>query len=149
MQKFLFAALICLFCFTSCKKDQDEEDRELIEQYIADNGLNAQSLASGLYYVIDEAGSGGAPTTSNEVDVYYKGSLLNGTVFDETDPQGNPLTILLGATIQGWQEGIPLFEKGGKGLLLIPSSLGYGSRAVGSIPANSVLIFEIELVDFN
>lgn len=149
MQKIFLAAFVCLLCFTSCKKDQDEEDRELIEQYLVDNNLTAQSLASGLYYIIEEAGSGGAPTTSNEVEVYYKGSLLNGTVFDQRESTDDPLAIQLASTIQGWQEGIPLFEKGGKGMLFIPSALGYGSRSVGNIPANSVLIFEVELVDFN
>ena len=57
------------------------------------------------------------------------------------------ITFPLSGVIQGWQEGIPLFKEGGSGILLIPSALGYGSQSVGSIPANSVLIFDINLID--
>jgi FKBP-type peptidyl-prolyl cis-trans isomerase FkpA len=79
------------------------------------------------------------------VTVAYKGYLTDGTVFDESDSNG--ITFSLRNVIQGWQEGIPLFKEGGSGMLLIPSALGYGSSSQGQIPANSVLIFEITLID--
>ena len=74
----------------------------------------------------------------------YNGTLLDGTKFDGNDNFNYPLSSL----IPGWQEGIPYFGKGGKGILLIPPHLGYGDRPNGDIPANSILRFDIELFDF-
>jgi FKBP-type peptidyl-prolyl cis-trans isomerase len=140
-------SLLCLSLFTiwSCGKDDLEVDQQqLIRDYIADNGLQAYSTASGLFYVIDEPGNSVHPTDSDVITISYTGKLLNGNVFDS-----NPsFTYRLDQLILGWREGIPLFGKGGKGTLIIPSNLGYGSQAVGSIPANSVLVFDIELFDF-
>jgi FKBP-type peptidyl-prolyl cis-trans isomerase len=107
----------------------------------------AQSTASGLYYIITQEGTGDHPTLQSTVKVRYKGYRLNGDVFDQTSGTSTatfPLTQL----ILGWQEGIPLLKKGGKGTFFCPSDLAYGSQQVGDIPPNSVLIFEIELVDF-
>ena len=69
------------------------------------------------------------------------------TFFDSTEGR-DPYTTSLFNTIRGWQQGIPLFKKNGKGKLLVPSHLGYGSRDFGNIPKNSVLIFDIELLGF-
>jgi FKBP-type peptidyl-prolyl cis-trans isomerase FkpA len=136
---------ITLFSLGSCKKeDQREIDQELIEAFILEHGLDADSTASGLYYVIDEPGSSEHPTINDVVTVNYLGFLLSGNVFDD----GIDVTFGLNQVIAGWQEGIPLFGKGGKGLLIIPSHLGYGDRAQFGIPANSVLVFEIHLKDF-
>lgn len=128
----------------SCK---EESDMEKIEDYLAKNNLVAQSTASGLYYIITQEGTGDHPTLQSTVKVRYKGYRLNGDVFDQTSGTSTatfPLTQL----ILGWQEGIPLLKKGGKGTFFCPSDLAYGSQQVGDIPPNSVLIFEIELVDF-
>jgi FKBP-type peptidyl-prolyl cis-trans isomerase FkpA len=153
MNKFL-KLVLCLLVLSSgvsCKKknviDQATADENIITKYIAEHGLNATATGSGLYYVISSQGTGANPTASSVVTVNYKGYLTDGTVFDRS-PTGGYVTAL-NKVIQGWQEGIPLFKKGGKGMLLIPSALGYGSQATGSIPANSVLIFDIELVDVN
>mgnify|MGYP006246716607 FL=1 len=81
---------------------------------------------------------------NSSVTVVYVGKLTDGTIFDQSNLLG--ATFPLANVIQGWQEGIPLFREGGSGMLLIPSSLGYGSQSVGNIPANSVLIFEISLI---
>ncbi|MFQ5447621.1 MAG: FKBP-type peptidyl-prolyl cis-trans isomerase [Saprospiraceae bacterium] len=139
--------------FTACKKDnsltpeeQLAKDTALIQQYLTGNGLAAESTASGLHYIIEEEGSGGHPTVDNEVSVLYKGYFLDGTVFDQT--QGQPITFPLSQVIAGWQEGIPLFQKGGKGVLLLPSTLAYGQFPPPGIPKNAVLIFDVELVDF-
>ena len=75
------------------------------------------------------------------------GSQLDGVVFDQTTGSATA-KFRLGDLIQGWQIAIPLLQKGGKGTFFCPSDLGYGPQAVGNIPSNSVLIFEIELVDF-
>lgn len=142
----IFVSLMLLMPM-ACKKKvtQAESDRQSIEKYISDNKLSAKSTSSGLYYVIDVEGSGDHPTLSSNVTVNYRGTLTNGTEFDKSTSTGS--TFLLSNTIKGWQEGIPKFKKGGKGKLLIPSELAYGSQSVGKIPANSVLIFEIELLD--
>ena len=120
---------------------------EKIENYLAENNLTATATPSGLYYIITKEGSGGHPNLQSTVTVKYKGYRLNGNVFDET-VGNNTATFPLLNLIQGWQEGIPLLQKGGKGTFFVPAELGYGSQRVGDIPANSVLIFEIELVDF-
>lgn len=147
MRKFLYALLPALIFSTSCKEevDQKAEDRDKIIKYIADNNLNAQSTSSGLYYSIEAPGSGKRPTVKSDVQVFYKGTLLDGTVFDESIPQG--IWFNLSQVIEGWQEGIPLFMEGGRGKLLVPSHLAYGSVARSGIPANSVLIFDIRLID--
>jgi FKBP-type peptidyl-prolyl cis-trans isomerase len=90
----------------------------------------------------------GRPDLNSVVKVYYTGKLVDGTVFDERQSPEQPLPFPLVNLIDGWQEGIPYIGKGGKEKLLVPSHLGYGSRTQGSIPANSVLIFDIELVDY-
>lgn len=142
--------IICiLLCFVNCKKkktvNQAEEDEKKISQYISDNKLDAKATGTGLYYVIRTQGTGAQPNGSSNVRVFYKGYLTDGTVFDKSGANG--YVTNLQEVIKGWTEGIPYFKKGGKGMLLIPSALGYGSQAVGSIPANSVLIFDIELTD--
>jgi FKBP-type peptidyl-prolyl cis-trans isomerase FkpA len=141
---------VVLLTSNACKKDDDNADelaaidRALIEDYISDHQLNALSTSSGLYYVINKAGSADHPTAYSTVTVAYKGYLLNGEVFDEN----LAFTYSLSSLIQGWREGIPLIGKGGKIKLLVPSALGYGSQAQNGIPANSVLVFDITLYDF-
>ncbi len=148
MKRILLLSLIVL-SFTTCKKrkvkTQAELDEKIITNYISDNHLNATATGSGLYYVISVEGTGAQPNSGSTVTVNYKGSLKDGTVFDQSAAVG--VTFNLNTVIQGWKEGIPLFKKGGKGVLLIPSALGYGDKATGKIPANSVLIFDIDLIN--
>ena len=144
----LFLILIGFTFFMSCNKNDDVQDidtknRVEIEKYIADHNLNASSTGSGLYYVIDNLGTGPRPNASSDVTVKYKGYLTNGSIFDQND-QG--FTTNLQNVIPGWTEGIQLFKEGGNGKLLIPSKLGYGSANLPGIPPNSVLIFDIELI---
>ncbi|MCC6369855.1 MAG: FKBP-type peptidyl-prolyl cis-trans isomerase [Bacteroidia bacterium] len=147
MKKIAF--LIPFLILFSCKKkstvDQPAEDAKIITQYISDHNLTATATGSGLYYVMTSQGNGAQPTINSNVTVKYKGYLTNGTVFDQTTNVGS--TFSLNDVIKGWQEGMPLFKKGGKGMLLIPSALGYGSQAQNGIPANSVIIFDVELLD--
>lgn len=141
--------ILVLFSFTTCKKKkaqkQAKADEEAIVKYISDNHLNATPTGSGLYYVITTQGTGVNPDISSVVTVAYTGFLLNGASFDQSPATG--ATFNLTSVIQGWQEGIPYFKKGGKGKLLIPSALGYGGQSTTTIPANSVLIFDIDLLD--
>ena len=102
--------------------------------------------SSGLQYIIEEKGSGIVPKSEDTVEVKYKGELLDGTVFDQT-PDDQTVSFPLDAVIAGWTEGIQLIGEGGKIRLFIPPQLGYGeSGAGGVIPANSTLIFDVELV---
>ena len=148
MKKLLFLLIIPV-CLFSCKKssvDQALIDHETILKYIKDSSLVADSTASGLYYVIADSGVGVYPNSLSYVTIYYKGYLTNGTIFDQT--AGAPASLLLNQVIPGWTEGMQKIRKGGKIKLLIPSALGYGSTTHGEIPANSVLIFDIQLVNF-
>lgn len=99
---------------------------------------------SGLQYQVLEEGSGPSPTTADVALVGYKGTLLDGTVFDE-----NPQTPMpVDGVVPGFSEGLQKMKKGGKYRLWIPPQLGYGEQAAGPIPANSVLVFDVQLHDF-
>ena len=138
-----------LAVLVGCKKfdpeKQAEIDEDIIVQYIADHGLTALSSPTGLHWTVDSTGTGVQPNSGNSVRVYYKGYLTSGATFDESDANG--LSFPLTSVIQGWQEGIPKYHEGGGGKLLIPSALGYGNDEVGTIPANSVLIFDVHLIE--
>ncbi|MEM1318684.1 MAG: FKBP-type peptidyl-prolyl cis-trans isomerase [Bacteroidota bacterium] len=129
---------------------QTEIDKNAIINYAIANEMDVQATESGIHYVITAEGTGDAhPTTSSRVKAHYTGKLLDGTKFDSSLDRGTPLEFGLGQVIKGWQEAIPLLKKGGKGTFLIPSELAYGKRGAGKvIPPNSVLLFEIELLDF-
>lgn len=118
-------------------------DAEIVK-YIAENQLNAVKTESGLYYVIDEAGTGKQPTATSNVTVAYKGYFTNKTVFDQSTANG--VSFNLQNVIKGWTEGIPYFKEGGSGKLLVPAALGYGSYKYNSIPGGSVLIFDVKLI---
>lgn len=146
----LFILVAIMMAFYSCNKDENlsqadqlTHDTELIKQYLSDNDIEAESTSSGLHYTIETPGMGSHPTISSTVTVQYKGYLIDGTVFDS-----GTATFPLANVVAGWQEGIPKFKKLGRGKLFIPSYLGYGSSPTASIPANSVLIFEIQLISF-
>jgi len=120
---------------------------QLIQDFIKKNNLNAQKTASGLYYVIDKKGNGKHATAADQVKVHYKGTLLDGTKFDSSYDRNEPITFPLSGVIRGWTEGIPLFEEGGKGKLIIPSALGYGPNGAGGvIQPNEILVFDVELL---
>lgn len=103
---------------------------------------------SGLLYKIEKAGSGESPKPSDTVKVHYKGTLTDGATFDSSYDRGEPIEFQLNQLIPAWIEAIPMLKKGGKMEIVVPPQLGYGDRPAGKIPANSTLIFEIELLDF-
>lgn len=147
MKKLLFLLLSLSLGMVSCTKDKSasaqlEVDKIAIEAYLAEHNLTAQSTASGLYYIIENQGTGAQPTVASTVTVKYTGWLLDGTQVDN-----GTITYPLNALIKGWQEGIPLFNEGGNGTLFIPSCLAYGTTGAGKdIPPNAVLIFDINLI---
>lgn len=143
---------------------QLQEDSKAITNYLKAQQITATATASGLHYVIDKPGQGALPKSGSKVKVNYTGQILGGKVFDTSlaeiakkhdihNPQRTyePIEFQLGVgqVIQGWDEGIMLLHKGAKARLFIPSTLAYGSQNVGGglIPANSILMFEVELVD--
>lgn len=109
---------------------------------------NPTTTASGLKYEDKVVGTGASPKTGQRVTVHYTGTLVNGTKFDSSVDKGQPFTFVIGtgSVIKGWDEGVATMKVGGKRILYIPAALGYGSRANGPIPANSDLIFEVELL---
>lgn len=107
-----------------------------------------ETTASGLQYQVIEEGEGEKPVASSKVTTHYRGTLLNGDVFDSSYKRGEPISFSLGQVIPGWTEGLQLMSKGAKYRLFIPQNLAYGARNAGSIPAYSTLIFDIELIDF-
>ena len=121
-------------------------DAQIIDQYLVDKNIEAINTASGLRYVILEAGSGSNAPVGSSAKVRYIGMLLDGTTFDSGEYTFN---LGQGQVIKGWDEGFGYFNKGAKGTLYIPSALGYGPNGSGeAIPPNSILIFDIELLDF-
>lgn len=107
------------------------------------------TTASGLKYIILQDGNGENATSGKVVTVNYSGYLPDGTIFDSSVERNEPITFVLGQgqVLKGWDEGLTLLKKGSKAQIIIPPQLGYGSMAMGKIPANSTLIFDIELLD--
>lgn len=104
---------------------------------------------SGLQYKVIQEGSGESPASEDVVEVHYTGKLLDGTVFDSSVERGQPIRFPLNGVIKGWTEGLQLMKPGAKYILYIPSDLAYGDRETGPIPANSTLIFEVELLSID
>ena len=148
--KYFITLFILLFTISSCKSDDEDIDyvkqneTEIID-YLSEHSLEATRSNSGLYYIIQEQGEGDFPDSNSTVTVKYKGYFLNGKTFDQSNQDG--ITFNLQQVIAGWTEGITYFREGGKGMLFIPSKLGYGSTSRNGIPGGSVLIFDIELLD--
>jgi FKBP-type peptidyl-prolyl cis-trans isomerase FklB len=103
-------------------------------------------IQEGLQYEILQEGSGESPVSSSKVKTHYKGTLLDGSIFDSSYQRGEPIEFQLGRVIKGWQEALKQMKPGAKWKLYIHPDLGYGERATEDIPANSLLIFEIELL---
>ncbi|MDP4261947.1 MAG: FKBP-type peptidyl-prolyl cis-trans isomerase [Bacteroidota bacterium] len=135
---------------TACTPKTAASEAPQIQGYATANNINAVAHSSGLYYEIIDPGTGAMPTINSNIAITYTGMLLNGTVFaQQTSPnntQADP-PWPLSALIEGWRIGIPLIKKGGRIKLIIPSSLAYGCTGKGAIPGNSILFFDITLVD--
>jgi FKBP-type peptidyl-prolyl cis-trans isomerase FkpA len=149
--KILFISILAI-SVSGCKKKTNcdaptttapANEVTTLANYISSNSISAVKDDRGFYYNIQSAG-GDKPDACSTVRVNYSGALTNGSVFDSANDVSFPLANL----IVGWQQGIPLVGKGGKIILYLPPSLGYGSNAQSGIPANSILIFTIELLSF-
>ena len=105
------------------------------------------SLESGLQYEVVTMGDGLQPNDTSTVSVFYEGTLIDGTVFDSSYETGDTISFPLNGVIPGWTEGLQLMPVGSTFKFYIPADLAYGSRPTGPIPANSTLIFKVELLD--
>jgi FKBP-type peptidyl-prolyl cis-trans isomerase FkpA len=154
--KNILPVLLVMVAFTSCFKEPKCEydecavkapDAEIqsLQAYLQQNNINATQHCSGTFYTIQQQGGGNAPTPCGGVSVTYKGTLTDGTVFDQT-PAGQQATFSLGTLIPGFKNGVLQLKTGGKMTIYVPPSLGYGARQQGNIPPNSVLIFQLELL---
>jgi FKBP-type peptidyl-prolyl cis-trans isomerase len=117
--------------------------------FLEENGKREEvkTLDSGLQYEVLEAAEGPTPVATDTVTTHYEGRLIDGTVFDSSYERGEPASFPLNRVIPGWTEGLQLMSPGAKYRLYVPSELAYGERAAGTIPPNSTLIFDVELLE--
>jgi FKBP-type peptidyl-prolyl cis-trans isomerase FkpA len=154
MQLLKFFVFVSLLAFTGCIKSENpctvkqpqEEDGAMLA-YMPLNGINGTRHSSGMYYEIANPGTGDVPNTTSRIFLRYTGRLMSNNSVFETVTDHTRTGFVLGSLIEGWKIGLPLIREGGRIKLVIPSALGYGCVPVGTIPANSVLVFDIELVD--
>ncbi len=119
------------------------------EKFLAENKTKEGVITteSGLQYKVEKEGTGAKPTKDDKVKVHYTGTLLDGTKFDSSVDRGEPAEFGVTQVIPGWVELLQIMPVGSKYIVWIPSELGYGERGTGSIKPNSVLKFEVELLD--
>ncbi|MEB4675646.1 FKBP-type peptidyl-prolyl cis-trans isomerase [Enterobacteriaceae bacterium G50] len=125
--------------------DNEAKGKEYRAKFAKEKDVKTSS--TGLLYKVEKAGTGSAPTDSDTVVVNYKGTLIDGKEFDNSYTRGEPLSFRLDGVIPGWTEGLKNIKKGGKIKLVIPPDLAYGKTGVPGIPANSTLVFDVELLD--
>ena len=162
MKKLLAIGLISLLLI-NCKKSDDDPgsqqctydpcalkapatEIQSVQDYLAANSITATQHCSGLFYKIENAGTGVAPNACSYVTIKYVGKLTNGTIFDQTQGTNTYSNYLINL-IRGWTNGVPYIKTGGRIILYIPPTLGYGSQGSGPIPPNSILIFDIDLIN--
>lgn len=126
-----------------------KKNLQIGNEYLAKNAKNQGVITtkSGLQYKVIKQGTGKKPTAKDSVKVHYEGKLIDGTVFDSSYKRGEPIELPLDQVIEGWKEGLQLMNVGSKYQLVVPANLGYGEAGMSDIEPNSVLIFEVELVD--
>ncbi len=150
MKKWILLVSVVFVC--SCGSDDSDtgltaaeqfaEDVTLIQDYLDTNGIAATVHESGIRYVIASEGSGETADTNDLITVAYEGRLLSGDVFDSSEEA----RFVLRQLVEAWQLTVPLIQEGGSITIYAPSQFGYGPQRVGSIPPNSVLIFDIDLI---
>ena len=128
----------------------EDKERNMIKQYLSEQGLQGAPSVTGLYYIETEAGTGDQAVAGKRVKVEYTGSLFDGKVFDASSNRGEPYEFTLGQgeVIKGWDEGIARMKVGAKAILIVPSWLAYGKRGAGQdIGPDTPLRFDVELVE--
>ena len=142
----VFVAAVLLS--TGCN-GQTPEAQKAAADYLqrAAQAPGAVQTSSGLVFRTLTPGTGAQPKASDVVRVHYKGTLLDGTVFDNSYDRGQPAEFGLAQVIPGWSEGVALMPVGSKYTFWIPAELGYGEAGGGPIPPNAMLTFEVELME--
>jgi len=125
----------------SCKETENEQ--EAIDTYLLESGIPYTTVQEGLYHIQHLEGTGGSPSADATINVSYIGSYLNGEVFDSRVGSYD-----ITGWVEGLQIGIPIMKRGGKSTFIMHSDLGYGRSGYLTIPSNTPLVFEIELIDF-
>ncbi len=130
-------------------QEQAGENKKKADEFLAKNKTaeGVKTTASGLQYIVDKEGTGATPQASDMVRVHYKGTLLSGEEFDSSYARKEPAEFPVGGVIKGWGEALQLMKVGGKYKLFVPPDLAYADKSGGKIPPNSLLIFEVELLD--
>jgi FKBP-type peptidyl-prolyl cis-trans isomerase len=137
----------------SIQTARDIENRKMefehIEEFLVKNKMDVMPTKNGAYMVVVNQGEGIFPVRGDTVQVLYKGTLFDGTEFDKSTDKNNPFEFVLGNNmiIEGWEECIPLLNKGSVARMVIPSDLGYGAKPYGKLPGYSSLVFEVEIMD--
>lgn len=138
-----FFVLLVLSACTDYSAEENQVYVEKIKSYVSKNKLDAQETSSGVFFNVMKEGDGAAIRYTDKITVTYKGTLLNGKVFDE---RTEPISFNLRNLIPGWKEILPGTKIGSSVLIICPPSMGYGTSEKEKIPANSILIFEINLL---
>lgn len=132
--------------------EQFKKDQKLINDYASDEKLRVKRTKKGVSYLIKKKGKGDNLKRGDKITIHYEGMLLDGTKFDSSYDNKEPFTFILGhgKVIDGWEDALVNFQKGSKGVLIIPSKMAYGRLAIRekgiNIPSDSVLVFKIEVV---
>lgn len=139
------------YTFISSGEERKKATEKAAQEALSKLTTGMEKTASGLFYKITKAGEGAQPEKGAEVTVHYKGTLVDGTVFDSSYQRKEPIkfSVGVGQVIPGWDEGILLLNKGAAARFVIPSQLAYGAQGAGGvIPPHATLVFEVELVDY-
>jgi FKBP-type peptidyl-prolyl cis-trans isomerase len=131
------------------EKNQGSENLKIVDEFLAENKKKSdvKETPTGLQYRVLQEGDGAKPKLDDKVKVHYVGRLINGTKFDSSVDRGEPTEFGLNQVIKGWTEGLQLMNTGSKYEFLIHPKIAYGPRPRPQIPANSLLIFEVELLE--
>jgi FKBP-type peptidyl-prolyl cis-trans isomerase FkpA/FKBP-type peptidyl-prolyl cis-trans isomerase FklB len=125
------------------------ENKKKADDFLAQNksAAGVKTTPSGLQYIVVQEGNGPKPTEKDTVKVHYKGTLLDGTEFDSSYARNEPAQFPVNGVIKGWSEALQMMHSGGKYKLFVPPELAYGDKSGGKIPPNSLLVFDVELLD--
>jgi len=131
------------------QKEAGDKNKKNGEAYLAANKAKegVKTTPSGLQYKVLVQGTGKIPTTNDTVTTHYRGTLIDGTEFDNSYKRGEPASFPVTGVIKGWTEALLMMPVGSKWQLVIPAEIAYGERGRPNIPPNSVLLFDIELLD--
>ncbi len=130
-------------------QEQAGENKKKADEFLVKNKTaeGVKTTASGLQYIVEKEGTGISPKESDMVRVHYKGTLLSGEEFDSSYARKEPAEFPVSGVIKGWGEALQLMKVGGKYKLFVPPDLAYADKSGGKIPPNSLLVFEVELLD--